>query len=64
VSGNALDDDVTLVNRKDIIMMPEEKEGWTSFPHSSEDARNADAIPDTLQTLSLAYRLAYTMKIF
>jgi len=53
-----------LVNREDIIMTPEEKEGWTPFPHSGEDARKADALPDTLQTLSPAYRLAYTDEDF
>ncbi|AQS42302.1 MAG: Putative lysine decarboxylase [Candidatus Tokpelaia hoelldobleri] len=36
-----------------------EKESWTPFPHSDEDARQADSVSDTIQTRSPAYRLAY-----
>jgi len=45
-------------------MTPEEKEGWTPFPHSAEDVRAADALPETAQTRSAAYRLAYTDEDF
>jgi len=40
-------------------MAMKEKESWTPFPHSDEDARKADNVPDTIQTRSSAYRLAY-----
>ncbi|RCL00862.1 MAG: hypothetical protein JSC189_000955 [Candidatus Tokpelaia sp. JSC189] len=46
-------------------MKAEEKEGWTLFPHSGEDIhKKADGVLNTLQTLSSAYRLAYTDKDF
>lgn len=45
-------------------MTPEEKEGWTPFPHSVEDARKANVVSDTAQTRASAYRLAYIDKDF
>jgi hypothetical protein len=34
-------------------------EGWTPLAHSEEDARKADAVPVTPQTMAPAYRLAF-----
>lgn len=45
-------------------MTPEEKEGWTPFPHAREDESRAQAMPETMQTNAPAYRLAYTDKDF
>ncbi|WP_297322434.1 LOG family protein [uncultured Bartonella sp.] len=41
-----------------------EKNGWTPFPHSKEDARKVHEVPDTAQTRSPAYRLAYVDEDF
>lgn len=40
-------------------MNPMEKSGWTPLPHSSEDLARAKAVPDTPQTRSATYRLAW-----
>lgn len=40
-------------------MNPMEKTGWTPLPHSSEDLARAKAVPDTPQTRSETYRLAW-----
>ncbi|UXN05625.1 LOG family protein [Bartonella sp. HY761] len=45
-------------------MLPEEKEGWTPFPHSNDDAAVIHKVPITPQTQSPAYRLAYTDEDF
>lgn len=41
-----------------------EKNGWTPFPHSKEDAFKVHEVPDTAQTRSAAYRLAYVDEDF
>ncbi|WP_295914216.1 LOG family protein [uncultured Bartonella sp.] len=41
-----------------------EKNGWTPFRHSNEDARKVHEVPDTAQTRSPAYRLAYVDEDF
>ncbi|WP_297326805.1 LOG family protein [uncultured Bartonella sp.] len=41
-----------------------EKNGWTPFPHSKEDACKVHEVPDTAQTRSAAYRLAYVDEDF
>ena len=41
-----------------------EKNGWTPFRHSKEDARKVHEVPDTAQTRSPAYRLAYVDEDF
>jgi len=45
-------------------MNPEEKAGWTPLPHSDEDLRIAREVPDTPQTRSPQYRLAWTDEDF
>ncbi|MGH6760540.1 MAG: LOG family protein [Phyllobacterium sp.] len=45
-------------------MNPMEKSGWTPFTHSETTAKRAEAIPDTPQTRSEAYRLAYNDQDF
>jgi uncharacterized protein (TIGR00730 family) len=41
------------------IMNPMEKSGWTPLPHSGEDLVRAKAVPDTPQTRSPTFRLAW-----
>ena len=41
-----------------------EKNGWTPFPHSEDDVHKVHEVPDTLQTQSPAYRLAYNDEDF
>lgn len=41
-----------------------EKNSWTPFPHSEDDARKLHQVPDTAQTRSPAYRLAYADEDF
>ncbi|RCS25195.1 TIGR00730 family Rossman fold protein [Phyllobacterium salinisoli] len=41
-----------------------EKNGWTPFTHSGEDARHAETVPDTPQTRAPAYKLAYADQDF
>ena len=45
-------------------MDPMEKNGWTPFPHSGDDVRHAETVPDTPQTRAPAYRLAFTDQDF
>ncbi|WP_201026304.1 TIGR00730 family Rossman fold protein [Paramesorhizobium deserti] len=45
-------------------MDPMEKNGWTPFPHSGEDIRHAETVPDTPQTRAPAYKLAFTDQDF
>ena len=40
-------------------MNPVEKAGWTPLPHSDEDLERARSVPDTPQTRSPSYRLAW-----
>jgi uncharacterized protein (TIGR00730 family) len=40
-------------------MKPEEMSGWTPLPHSDTDLKRAEHVPDTPQTRSPAYRLAF-----
>jgi hypothetical protein len=40
-------------------MNPMEKSGWTPLAHSDEDLHAARSVPDTPQTRSPTYRLAY-----
>jgi Predicted Rossmann fold nucleotide-binding protein len=40
-------------------MKPEDISGWTPLPHSDEDRRRARSVPDTPQTRSATYRLAW-----
>ena len=40
-------------------MNPMEKAGWTPLPHSDEDRERARNAPDTEQTRSATYRLAW-----
>jgi uncharacterized protein (TIGR00730 family) len=40
-------------------MNPEEKAGWSPLPHSDEDLQRAKSVPETPQTRSPAYRLAW-----
>lgn len=40
-------------------MKPEDMNGWTPFPHSGTDIERAEKVPDTPQTRSPAYRLAF-----
>lgn len=40
-------------------MKPEDMDGWTPLPHSETDLRRAENVPDTPQTRSPAYRLAF-----
>ena len=40
-------------------MKPEDMNGWTPFPHSGTDVERAGKVPDTPQTRSSAYRLAF-----
>ncbi|TKT75003.1 LOG family protein [Aquamicrobium sp. LC103] len=40
-------------------MNPMEKTGWTPLPHSDEDLQRARSVPDTPQTRSQTYRLAW-----
>ena len=40
-------------------MNPTDKSGWTPLPHSDEDLRRARKVPDTPQTRSPQYRLAW-----
>ena len=40
-------------------MNPVEKNGWTPLSHSDEDRERARAVPDTPQTRSTTYRLAW-----
>src|SRR5690606_5156339 len=40
-------------------MNPDDKAGWTPLPHSDEDLRRARSAPDTPQTRSDTYRLAW-----
>ncbi|MCC0030878.1 MAG: LOG family protein [Brucellaceae bacterium] len=40
-------------------MKPEDMNGWTPFPHSGTDVERAGKVPDTPQTRSPAYRLAF-----
>ena len=40
-------------------MTPEEEKGWTPLPHSDEDLRRAKSVPNTPQTQSSTYRLAF-----
>ena len=45
-------------------MNPTEKNGWTPLPHSDEDLQRARSVPDTPQTRSPTYRLAWTDEDF
>ena len=40
-------------------MNPHDKAGWTPLPHSDEDLQRARSVPDTPQTRSETYRLAW-----
>ncbi len=40
-------------------MKPEEMSGWTPLPHSDTDIKRAEHVPDTPQTRSPSYRLAF-----
>ncbi|PSM16659.1 MULTISPECIES: LOG family protein [Nitratireductor] len=40
-------------------MNPMDKNGWTPLPHSDEDLERSRSVPDTEQTRSSAYRLAW-----
>ncbi|WP_011579733.1 MULTISPECIES: LOG family protein [Chelativorans] len=40
-------------------MNPHDKSGWTPLPHSDEDLQRARSVPDTPQTRSETYRLAW-----
>src|SRR5690554_922656 len=40
-------------------MKPEDNSGWTPLPHSDEDRKRARSVPDTPQTRSGTYRLAW-----
>src|SRR3982751_6744543 len=40
-------------------MTPMEKAGWTPLPHSDEDLERSKSVPDTEQTRSATYRLAW-----
>jgi len=40
-------------------MQPEEKESWTPFPDPQQDMHKIRSVPQTAQTVSSAYRLAY-----
>ncbi len=40
-------------------MKPEEMSGWTPLPHSDTDLKRVEHVPDTPQTRSPAYRLAF-----
>ncbi|MCT8999826.1 LOG family protein [Chelativorans intermedius] len=40
-------------------MKPSETSGWTPLPHSDEDLKRARSVPDTPQTRSDTYRLAW-----
>jgi uncharacterized protein (TIGR00730 family) len=41
-------------------MTPNEETGWTPLPHSDEDLRRARSVPETPQTMSSTYRLAFS----
>ena len=45
-------------------MNPMEKGGWTPLPHSDRDLQHAKSAPDTPQTRSPTYRLAYNDEDF
>ena len=45
-------------------MNPEDKAGWSPLPHSDEDRERAKSVPDTPQTRSPAYRLAWVDEEF
>ena len=45
-------------------MNPTEKNGWTPLPHSDEDLQRARSVPDTPQTRSPTYRLAWSDEDF
>jgi len=52
----------TRKNRLD--MNSEEANGWTPLPHSDEDLQRARSVPDTPQTRSPTYRLAWSDEEF
>lgn len=45
-------------------MDPEDNTGWTPLPHSDEDLQRAKSVPDTPQTRSDTYRLAWNDEDF
>ncbi|WEX08447.1 LOG family protein [Chelativorans sp. AA-79] len=45
-------------------MNPHDKTGWTPLPHSDEDLKRARSVPDTPQTRSDTYRLAWDDETF
>ena len=45
-------------------MEPTEKAGWTPLPHSDEDLERARSVPETPQTRSSTYRLAWNDEDF
>lgn len=45
-------------------MNPEDKTSWTPLPHSGDDMQRAKSVPDTPQTRSPAYKLAWTDQDF
>ena len=45
-------------------MNPTEKNGWTPLPHSDEDLQRERSVPDTPQTRSPTYRLAWSDEDF
>ncbi len=45
-------------------MNPMDKEGWSSLTHSTETVEKTNLMPDTPQTRSKAYRLAFTDEEF
>jgi uncharacterized protein (TIGR00730 family) len=46
------------------IMNPMEKDGWTPLPHSDRDLQHSKSVPDTPQTRSPTYRLAFNDEDF
>jgi len=44
--------------------MNEDRAGWTPLPHSDEDLERAKSVPDTPQTRSPTYKLAWTDEEF
>ena len=45
-------------------MEPTEQAGWTPLPHSDEDLERARSVPQTPQTLSPTFRLAWNDEEF
>ena len=41
-------------------MSPQDKEGWSSLTHSPQTVEQAHHVPDTPQTRSSVYKLAFT----